>query len=126
MTRTIEYLLIAIFSAMAVSCAKPGEEFIHTDNTISSIWITPTDNASWIVYGDINEETGEISFVIPRSMSPYFPSLTELKVRAIVGYDAFITPSLLGIKDLSRDLVITVTAIQTGEQREYTLWADYE
>lgn len=121
MIKLLKYFIVTLLTLTVVSCAKPAEEFLHTDNTISSIWITPADDATRIVYGDIDEDTGLIVFDIPRTMRPYFPDSSRLKVRAIIGYDAVISPSLLGIKDLSSDLQITVTATQTGESRNYIL-----
>lgn len=115
-------IVLALVSVL--SCAKPGEEFLHTDNTITTIWITPPDNATRIIYGDINEETGDITFEISRADRLYFDS-KQLKVRATVGYDVMITPSLLGIKDLSKGMTITVTAQMTGESREYNLKVVY-
>lgn len=79
------------------------------------------------VKGIIDQETGEISFPIPKTMrNDYDPS--RVKLKATVGYDVRITPSLLGIKDLDNDgngLKITVTATMTGESRDYILKAYY-
>lgn len=113
-----------MFPFALFSCAKAGEEFLHTDNTISNIWIMPSDNTTKLIYGNINNETGEILFEISRENRLYFNS-KSLKVKATVGYDAFITPSLLGIKDLSSDFPIQVEAIQTGEVRNYVLKVIY-
>lgn len=128
MKNIVKCMFVLCMAAIAVSsCRKPGAEFLHTDNTISSIWITPADDATRIIYGQINEdvEPAEIVFEIPRTSRPYFPDLSRLKVKAIVGYDAFVSPSLLGIKDLTSDFHIFVTANQTGETREYVLSAKY-
>ncbi len=127
MKRTIIYLLMMVMTVGGVvSCAEADSNYFHTDNTISSIWISPADNSSRIIYGDIDyPEEGFITFTIPRSERPYFPDLTSLKIKAVVTYDAMITPSLLGIKDLSSDFVITVTAKMTGETRQYILRAEY-
>lgn len=125
MKKAFGYFIVFAVLLTTVSCAKPDEEYLHTDNTISSIWITPADDATRVVYGDIDEDTGIILFSIPRASRPYFPTLTSLKIRAIIGYDAVITPSLSGIKDLTSDFPITVTATMIGEDRNYILRAEY-
>lgn len=127
MKKILKYFFVTAAVLIAASCAKPEEEFLHTDNTITDIWITPVDDATRTIYGTIDDtvDPAVILFEIPRASRPFFPSLSELKVRAIVGYDAIITPSLLGIKDLSSDFSITVTATQTGESKEYILRARY-
>lgn len=109
-------------------CAKPDSEFLHTDNTISSIIMYPESGRSdRAVNGVINQETGEISFPIPKVFrNDYDP--TRVKVKATIGYDVKITPSLLGIQDLDnvgKGLEVTVTATMTGESRTYVLKAYY-
>ena len=123
----VRYISVLAAIMIAGACAKPDTEFLHWDNTISSIWITPATDATRIVYGEIDDsvDPAVITFGIPRTSRPYFPDLSRLKVKAIVGYDAFVSPSLLGIKDLSSDFHITVTASQTGETKEYILRAKY-
>ena len=116
---------------LVVNCAKPGEEYRHEDNSISSIFIVP---ASGTVSATINgviapvpgkEDAYTIDFPIPRKLKSSF-DLTKLKVKATVGYDVKITPSLSGIKDLSEPYEISVEATQTGKVRKYTLQAYYE
>lgn len=124
------YRIIVVLGALAAlfGCAKPDSEFLHTDNTISSIIMYPESGRSdRAVNGVINQETGEISFPIPKVFrNDYDP--TRVKVKATVGYDAKITPSLLGIKDLDNGgngLEVTVTATMTGESKTYVLKAYY-
>ena len=116
---------------LVVNCAKPGEEYLHEDNSISSIFIVP---ASGTVSATINgviapvpgkEDAYTIDFPIPRKLKSSF-DLTKLKVKATVGYDVKITASLSGIKDLSEPYEISVEATQTGKVRKYTLQAYYE
>lgn len=116
---------------LVANCAKPGEEYLHEDNSISSIFIVP---ASGTVSATINgviapvpgkEDAYTIDFPIPRKLKSSF-DLTKLKVKATVGYDVKITPSLSGIKDLSEPYEISVEATQTGKVRKYTLQAYYE
>lgn len=122
MKKTVKYLAV-LMAAAAVSCAKPADEYLHTDCEIHAedMWITPADDDVRRVYCEEPDEDGVILFSIPRTMSPYFPNLDSLKVRALVGYDEFISPSLSGIKDLTEDFPITVTATQTGESKDYIL-----
>lgn len=125
--------IFKIFAAVSVlfslyGCAKPESEFLHSDNTISSIIMYPENGRSdRAVSGVIDQETGEISFPIPKVFrNDYDP--TRVKVKATVGYDVKITPSLLGIKDLDNGgdgLEIAVTATMTGESKTYVLKAYY-
>ena len=116
---------------LVLNCAKPGEEYLHEDNSISSIFIVP---ASGTVSATINgviapvpgkDDAYTIDFPIPRKLKSSF-DLTKLKVKATVGYDVKIPPSLSGIKDLSEPYEISVEATQTGKVRKYTLQAYYE
>lgn len=116
---------------LVLNCAKPGEEYLHEDNSISSIFIVP---ASGTVSATINgviapvpgkDDAYTIDFPIPRKLKSSF-DLTKLKVKATVGYDVKITPSLSGIKDLSEPYEISVEATQTEKVRKYTLQAYYE
>lgn len=122
--------IFAIFCAAAVSlltfsCQKADQEFLHSDNTISSILLLPAvSTVSTTISGEINQETGEILFSIPKNLRSSI-DITSVKVRATVGYDVVITPSLSGIKDLSEEYPITVSATQTGESKNYTLRAFY-
>lgn len=79
------------------------------------------------VNGVINQETGEIQFAIPKVYrNDYDP--TRVKVKATVGYDVKITPSLMGIKDLDNGgngMEIKATATMTGETKTYILKAYY-
>ena len=116
---------------LVLNCAKPGEEYLHEDNSISSIFIVPASGTvSATINGVIAPVPGKgdaytIDFPIPRKLKSSF-DLTKLKVKATVGYDVKITPSLSGIKDLSEPYEISVEATQTGKVRKYTLQAYYE
>ena len=122
MKKIFAILCVAVVSMLTFSCQKPDQEFLHSDNTISSILLLPT--VSTTITGEINQETGEILFSIPKNLRSSI-DITSVKVRATVGYDVVITPSLSGIKDLSEEYPITVTATQTGESKNYTLRAFY-
>lgn len=117
--------IMAFVLLLAGACQKADSEFLHTDNTITSISISPvTSPITTSIQGDINQETGEIDFAIPKRVADYY-DLTSLRVKANVGYDVEITPSLSGAKDLSGYYEITVTATMTGESKKYTLHARY-
>lgn len=106
-------------------CQKVGIEHLHDNCEISSIAIT---NFGFpilqILEGKINQETGEILFPIPKVLKSQF-NLKQLNVKANIGYDAKIEPPLTGLKDLSEEFKITVTATMTGRTKEYTLIAYY-
>ena len=125
MKKIFAILCVAVVSMLTFSCQKPDQEFLHSDNTISSILLLPAvSTVSTTITGEINQETGEILFSIPKNLRSSI-DITSVKVRATVGYDVVITPSLFGIKDLSEEYPITVTATQTGESKNYTLRAFY-
>lgn len=121
--KSLKYLATA-FTVMllAGSCAKADPEYVHSDPTISAIYISPAlSSVPATVAGVINQETGKILFPIRKSLQSSF-DIKKVKVRANVGYDVQITPSLSGIKDLEEEYTITVTA-QTGASKTYTLRA---
>ena len=122
------------------ACQKPDQEPLHEDNTIHEIMMFSTSTPEQLdgrpspqpVPGIINQETGEIKFPVSRDYRPrttpegkrlVFFDFTRVKLRASVGYDVQITPSLLGIKDISEGFEIDVTAVQTGKSKHYTLRA---
>lgn len=118
-------MLAVLAASMLASCAKPDAEFVHDDATISAIVIRPaTGTSSLSVSGVIDNETGEIVFTVPKEKRREI-DISYVKVRANVGYDAYVTPVLTGIKDLSSPMKITVTAKMTGTSKDYTLYAQY-
>lgn len=119
----LSVVLLAIF--VMASCAKADPEFTHTNSAILSIEIQPAGGGAGIS-GVIDETTGEIFFPVPKQSREKY-DITNLMVRASLQYDAFIYPSLSGLKDLSdpdKRFEITVTAGDKGS-RTYTLWAFY-
>lgn len=121
--KPINYLAAA-FAALFLlgSCAKPDAEYVHPDPTIKAIYISPAfSSVPATVAGEINQETGKILFPIRKSLQSSFDR-KQVKVRANVGYDVTITPSLSGIKNLEDEYTITVTS-QTGATKTYTLRA---
>ena len=124
--KTAKKVLYAALGAIAtifmVSCAKADPEFEHTDSSIHSIEIQPAGGGAGLA-GFTDETTGEIFFPIPKTLRDKY-DVTSLMVRANLEYDAYITPSLSGLKDLSEPYEITVTG-GDGGSRTYTLWAFY-
>ena len=124
--------IFALFSFVLLAftftgCQEPMEgDFLHTDNTISAIYMTPgTGTSSLSVSGVIDNEAGTITFTVPKDKRREI-DLTQVKLRASVALDAFITPSLMGWHDISSPMEISVTASMTGEVKKYTLSASYE
>lgn len=123
-----KYLSICAALLAAAGCAKPDPEFVHDDCTISAIYITtPLSTTAAQIQGDINAETGEIMFVIHKREASAWRTedggMTKVKVKANIGYDAYITPSLSGLWDLSEPVTVTVSAPMTGASKNYTLQA---
>lgn len=118
-------LISLILPLLICGCSKVGIEHLHDNCEISSIDITNFGfPISHTVPGKINQETGEILFPIPKELKKQF-DLTKLKVRANVAYDAIISPSLTGLKNLYEANNITVTARMTGKSKNYTIRAYY-
>ncbi len=90
---TLGALVFAIFAT--VSCAKPGEEAIHADDTIHGITLyrinddgTVKGGPGTYIAGDIDDETGNITFIIPRRqwLEHWRDEITRLKLIATVEY----------------------------------------
>ena len=124
-------LTIIALSALAVSgCKKPVYTYIHDDVTITSITVTnlgapdvpyfPGKPLYASVTGQINDETGEILFPIPRKDADKF-DITRMKAYASIPLDAKFDPPLTGIHDFSNDFPIRVYSLQTGDYRDYVL-----
>ncbi len=143
MKKIFEYLTVAVVALMTLGCQKPDKEPLHDDNTIREIQMYSTSTPEELdglplpqpVSGIINQETGEIRFPIPSQYRPRTNSEgkriiqfdpTRVKLRANVGYDVEITPSLFGIHDLSGNFEVEVLAKQTGEKKHYTLHAYFQ
>lgn len=121
--KLLKYITAALVTMLITgSCAKADSEFVHSDPTIKAIYISPAfSDIPATVAGVIDQETGKILFPIRKVLQSSF-NITQVKVRANVGYDVQITPSLSGIKNLEKEYTITVTA-QTGDSKTYTLRA---
>ena len=122
--KLFRYLIPACIAALLIgACAKPAAEFEHAAPTLSALNLSPAfSDVPATVSGQIDQQTGKILFPISKSLQSYF-DIRQVKVRANVGYDVRITPSLSGIKNLEEEYAITVTATQTGRSKNYTLRA---
>ena len=122
-------LAIILFSAVCAlavsSCAKaPEYDFLHDDCTIHSMYCTPLGVSGTQVSASIDNEQGLIEIAIPHDKYQKYYDLTQLKLKANIAYDAYITPSLSSqVWDLSEPLTITVTAKMTGSSKKYTIEA---
>lgn len=122
---------ILILSALTLSgCKKPVFTYVHDNVTITSITVTnlgapdvpdfPGKPLYASVTGQINDETGEILFPIPRKDADKF-DITRMKAYASIPLDAKFDPPLTGIHDFSNDFPIRVYSLQTGDYRDYVL-----
>lgn len=125
--KVFKYILVAVLSAaVAASCVKVGEyDFLHDDCTIHSIYCTPVSApVSTQISGIIDNEAGTIEFAIPRDKYQKYYKLDSLKIRANIGYDAYVTPSFSSqVWDLNEDREFTVTARMTGKSKKYIVSA---
>ena len=127
MKKILALVSAALLALGLTGCTDPMKgDFLHTDTTISAIYMSPaTGTSSVSVAGVIDNEAGTIKFTVPKAKRKDI-DISEVKLRATVGFDAYVTPVLTGIHDLSEPFDITVTQKMTGEQKSYTLSASYE
>ena len=132
MKKIIVSALAAIVTLLAVSgCAKPGEEFVHDNYTITSIYaVTPLDSTVPQISGIIDQETGDIVFEVPKKYRKFWlddNGPVPVHVIATVGYDAVVNPPLTRLQTLSESdpLDITVTATMTGNSKTYHLYIKF-
>ncbi|MBP5488631.1 MAG: hypothetical protein J6X77_03575 [Bacteroidales bacterium] len=142
MKRILSIIAIAALALGASSCAKPDPEFVHDDVTISAIYICTTQkDASGKekplkiagVYTD--KEAGTIQFTVPKVNRKEI-DLDAVKIRANVGFDAYVKVTkeggkavdrtLYGIHDITEGIELTVTAKMTGRTKDYVLTAKVE
>lgn len=124
------------------AACQADQEPLHEDNTIHEIMMISTSTPEQLdgrplpqpVLGRIDQEAGTIEFAVPKKYRTrttpegkklVFFDLTRVKLRATVGYDVRITPSLFGIKDLSEKFEFEVLATQTGKARHYSARANF-
>ena len=141
MKKLVSILGLTLLAMGLFSCAKPDADYVHDDATISAIYVLSTmkdatgKTLSVSFPGVINQEDGSIAFTITKDKRKQI-DLTAVKLRANVGYDAYIKVTkeagkdvdrtLYGIHDLSEGLELTVTARMTGRTKDYHITARYE
>lgn len=127
MKKILSIVATAILAFTATGCTDEMKgDFVHDDATISSITMQPGSGSSSLsVSGVIDQEAGTILFTVPKAKRKEI-DISQVRLRANIGLDAKITPSLSGWQDLSSPMEITVTATMTGTTKKYTLSATYE
>ena len=124
----------------ASACAKPDAEFVHDDATISAIYMATTQKDAAgkekpISFpGVIDQDAGTIVFSVPKDKRKDI-DLDAVKIRANVGFDAYIKVTreggkdvdrtLYGIHDITEGIDLTVTAKMTGTTKNNNLTAKY-
>ena len=133
-------LLFVLFFCME-SCAIPDKDFVHDDATIRAIYLCTTQKdatgkeLSVSFPGVINQDTGEITFLVTKDKRRQI-DLLAVKLRANIPYDAYISitkeggvavdRTLYGIHNITEGINLTVTAKMTGRTKDYCLTANYE
>ena len=141
MKRIISIITIVLTMAGILSCAKPDADYVHDDATISAIYICTTQKddtgreKTLKFAGEIDQDEGTIMFSIPK-VSRKKIDLEAVKLRANVGFDAYVKVTkeggrdvdrtLYGIHDITSGIDLTVTASMTGRTKDYHLTAKYE
>jgi len=140
-------LAIIVLSMLVLSlsaCKQVEMPFTHEDSdvviTSMLMWNLPNKpitadspfNVKESVEAEITHnatnEVGEIVFAVPRAKRNLF-DLEHVTLQATVGYDLYITPSLAGSWDLTRDeagnpkVTLTVKSERTGFEKKYTVYA---
>ena len=135
---------LSIFGFAATGCMEADPEFVHTDNTISDLYCVSatlsTQQVSGVIYEydvdgdlmvddytfeDIQGGYGLIICTVPASQSDFI-DITNCKLKANVGLDAFVTPALTGLHDISGDgIIVTVEQRSAGTSRSYRIRGEY-
>ncbi len=130
MKKTTIFAITLLAALLVAGCKKPVYTYIHNDVNITSITVTnlgapdvpdfPGKPLFASVAGQINQETGEILFPIPRADADKF-DIHRMKAYASIRLDAKFDPPLTGIHDFSEDFPIRVYSLQTGDYKDYVL-----
>ena len=119
--KRIAFIFVALAVLTVSGCKKPVFTYIHDNVDITSITVTNLGEPVFAsISGQINQETGEILFPIPRDDADKF-DINHMKAYASIPLDARIEPPLAGIHDFEKDYPIKVISMQTGNSREYVL-----
>lgn len=142
MKRLLTIIAVASLALVAGSCAVPDEDYVHDDATISAIYISTTQKDATgkeknitfagVVTNGEDGEMGEVLFTIPKEKRKQI-DLDAVKIRANVGFDAYVKVTkeggkdvdrtLYGIHDITEGIYLTVTARMTGRTKDYHLAA---
>ena len=119
--KRIAFIFVALAVVPVSGCKKPVFTYEHDNVDITSITVTNLGEPVFAsISGQINQETGEILFPIPRADADKF-DINHMKAYASIPLDARIEPPLAGIHDFEKDYPIKVISMQTGNSREYVL-----
>ena len=123
--KALKYIIVSVLAGFCLSsCVEVGEyDFLHDDCTIHSIYLSPCNSpVSTQVQGKIDNDRNTIDFAIPKDKYRQYYKLDSLKIRANIGYDAYVTPSFSSrVWDFTEDKEFTVTAQMTGASKKYTI-----
>lgn len=141
MKRIFSIIAIAALALGANSCAKPDADFVHDDASISAIYICTTQKdvtgkeKPISFAGVIDQDSGNIVFTVSKDKRKDI-DLDAVKIRANIGFDAYVKVTREGGKDVDRTLYgihditdvidLTVTAKMTGRTKDYHLSAKIE
>jgi hypothetical protein len=115
----VSFLALLIF--VPYSCQKEDERYIHTDTTISSIYVRDKVGGAY-VEGTLQGDN-EIIFNIPLAKKEEL-DISNILIYANIPVSANVSPGFAGRHDLSSPKVFTVTN-DNNVPHEYTLRAVY-
>lgn len=113
--------LVAAISLTFYSCQEEDERYIHTDTTITAIYIR--DEVGGVYVQGILRGEKEIIFEIPLASSSKL-DISNLLIYANIPVSAHVSPGLAGRHDLTSPKEFTVTN-DNNKPFTYTLQAIY-
>lgn len=119
--KIIGIFILAVSSLAFYSCQEEDERFVHTDTTITSIYIR-NEVGGVYVQGTIKEEN-KIIFEIPLANRAKL-DISNLLIYANIPVSARVAPGFAGRHDLTTPKDFTVTN-DNNEPFTYTLQAIY-
>lgn len=141
MKKILSIIAIAAAALGTLSCAEPDEDFVHDDATISAIYICTTQKDATgkekpiSFAGVIDQDSGNVLFTVPKDKRKDI-DLDAVKIRANIGFDAYVKVThesgkdvdrtLYGVHDITDVIDLTVTAKMTGRTKDYHLTAKIE
>ena len=112
---------LTLITFVPYSCQKEDERYIHTDTTISAIYVRDKVGGAY-VEGTL-QGNSEIIFNIPLAKKEDL-NISNILIYANIPVSANVSPGLAGRHDLSSPKVFTVTN-DNNVPRAYTLRAVY-